>query len=105
MSRYTPAEIEANWQAAWAKNETFKAVRDETKPKQSHQQQHHAGYEREQYGYRDIFGRPLRREVPRRCRRHQRYNRDRPDGQRLACPEDRVGGQRQYRGVETDLRR
>ncbi len=33
MSRYTPAEIEARWQDAWAKTETFKAVRDESKPK------------------------------------------------------------------------
>ncbi len=33
MSRYTAAEIEAKWQEAWSKNETFKAVRDESKPK------------------------------------------------------------------------
>ncbi|MCP4824844.1 MAG: class I tRNA ligase family protein, partial [Shimia sp.] len=33
MSRYSPAEIEARWQEAWAKTETFKAVRDERKPK------------------------------------------------------------------------
>ncbi|TMM52398.1 leucine--tRNA ligase [Sulfitobacter sabulilitoris] len=33
MSRYTPAEIEARWQAAWEKTETFKAVRDAAKPK------------------------------------------------------------------------
>lgn len=33
MSRYTPAEIEARWQKAWEENETFKAVRDESKPK------------------------------------------------------------------------
>ncbi|MFY0619821.1 leucine--tRNA ligase [Shimia sp.] len=33
MSRYSPAEIEARWQEAWSKNETFKAVRDEAKPK------------------------------------------------------------------------
>jgi leucyl-tRNA synthetase len=33
MSRYSPAEIEARWQDAWAKTETFKAVRDESKPK------------------------------------------------------------------------
>ncbi len=33
MSRYSPAEIEARWQEAWAKTETFKAVRDESKPK------------------------------------------------------------------------
>ncbi len=33
MSRYTPSEIETCWQDAWAKNETFKAVRDEQKPK------------------------------------------------------------------------
>ncbi|MBO9478632.1 leucine--tRNA ligase [Shimia sp. R11_0] len=33
MSRYSPAEIEARWQDAWAKTETFKAVRDTSKPK------------------------------------------------------------------------
>jgi leucyl-tRNA synthetase len=33
MTRYTPAEIEAKWQAAWNKAETFKAVRDANKPK------------------------------------------------------------------------
>ncbi|SHH44157.1 leucine--tRNA ligase [Cognatishimia maritima] len=33
MTRYTPAEIEAKWQAAWDKAGTFKAVRDESKPK------------------------------------------------------------------------
>ena len=33
MSRYTPAEIEARWQQAWEENETFKAVRDASKPK------------------------------------------------------------------------
>ncbi|MDC0737917.1 leucine--tRNA ligase [Cognatishimia sp. SS12] len=33
MTRYSPAEIEAKWQAAWEKADTFKAVRDESKPK------------------------------------------------------------------------
>ncbi len=33
MTRYTPAQIEAKWQEAWAKADTFKAVRDENKPK------------------------------------------------------------------------
>ncbi len=33
MTRYTPAEIEPKWQTAWNEAETFKAVRDETKPK------------------------------------------------------------------------
>ncbi|MGX9352845.1 leucine--tRNA ligase [Shimia sp. W99] len=33
MSRYSTAEIEAKWQEAWAKAQTFKAVRDESKPK------------------------------------------------------------------------
>ncbi len=33
MSRYTPAEIEARWQQAWDKNETFRAVRSADKPK------------------------------------------------------------------------
>ncbi|NEK22696.1 leucine--tRNA ligase [Sulfitobacter sp. JBTF-M27] len=33
MSRYIPAEIEARWQQAWEENETFKAVRDASKPK------------------------------------------------------------------------
>ena len=33
MSRYSAAEIEAKWQEAWAKSDTFKAVRDESKPK------------------------------------------------------------------------
>ena len=33
MSRYTANEIEAKWQAAWDKQEVFKAKRDETKPK------------------------------------------------------------------------
>lgn len=33
MSRYSPAEIEARWQAAWAKDEVFKAVRSADKPK------------------------------------------------------------------------
>ncbi len=33
MSRYTPAEIEAKWQEAWSKADTFKAVRDQDKPK------------------------------------------------------------------------
>ena len=33
MTRYTPAEIEPKWQTAWNEADTFKAVRDETKPK------------------------------------------------------------------------
>ena len=33
MTRYTPAEIEARWQKAWETAETFKAVRDTSKPK------------------------------------------------------------------------
>ncbi|MBT8410310.1 MAG: leucine--tRNA ligase, partial [Octadecabacter sp.] len=33
MSSYTPSEIEAKWQAAWDKAETFKAVRSTDKPK------------------------------------------------------------------------
>ena len=33
MSRYTPAEIEPKWQAAWDAAGTFAARRDETKPK------------------------------------------------------------------------
>jgi len=33
MSRYTANEIEAKWQAAWDKQEVFKAKRDESKPK------------------------------------------------------------------------
>ncbi|MEO1238318.1 MAG: leucine--tRNA ligase [Pseudomonadota bacterium] len=33
MPRYTPSEIEPKWQAAWAKADTFKAVRDPGKPK------------------------------------------------------------------------
>ncbi|APE44859.1 leucine--tRNA ligase [Sulfitobacter alexandrii] len=33
MTRYTPAEIEARWQAAWEKDGIFKAVRDADRPK------------------------------------------------------------------------
>jgi len=33
MSRYSPAEIEAKWQQAWNKADTFKAVRSADKPK------------------------------------------------------------------------
>ncbi|MCF2871332.1 leucine--tRNA ligase [Octadecabacter sp. G9-8] len=33
MSQYAPAEIEAKWQAAWDKADTFKAVRSDDKPK------------------------------------------------------------------------
>ncbi|MFK7744750.1 MAG: leucine--tRNA ligase [Roseobacter sp.] len=33
MSRYTPAEIEARWQAVWTKNDIFKATRAAEKPK------------------------------------------------------------------------
>ena len=33
MSRYSPAEIEARWQAAWEKDAVFKAVRSADKPK------------------------------------------------------------------------
>ncbi len=33
MTTYTPAEIEAKWQATWAEAETFKAVRSADKPK------------------------------------------------------------------------
>jgi leucyl-tRNA synthetase len=33
MTRYTPAEIEAKWQAAWEKASVFKAERDPSKPK------------------------------------------------------------------------
>ncbi|WP_224825037.1 leucine--tRNA ligase [Cognatishimia sp. MH4019] len=33
MSRYAPAEIEAKWQEAWDKAETFKATRTDDKPK------------------------------------------------------------------------
>ncbi|WP_432817377.1 leucine--tRNA ligase [Sulfitobacter sp. JB4-11] len=33
MTRYTPSEIEARWQAAWEENAVFKAVRNANKPK------------------------------------------------------------------------
>ncbi len=33
MSRYSPAQIEAHWQAAWAKDKVFQAVRSADKPK------------------------------------------------------------------------
>ncbi|WP_299349545.1 leucine--tRNA ligase [uncultured Shimia sp.] len=33
MSRYSATEIEAKWQEAWDKAETFKAIRDASKPK------------------------------------------------------------------------
>ena len=33
MTRYTPAEIEAKWQAAWEKASVFKAERDASRPK------------------------------------------------------------------------
>ncbi len=33
MDRYTPSEIEAKWQKAWEDAGTFRAVRDESKPK------------------------------------------------------------------------
>ena len=33
MSSYTPAEIEAKWQAAWTKSETFKAIASANRPK------------------------------------------------------------------------
>ncbi|GFE49187.1 leucine--tRNA ligase [Roseobacter cerasinus] len=33
MTRYTPDEIEARWQEAWARDEIFKAVRSADKPK------------------------------------------------------------------------
>tara|TARA_R110002051_G_scaffold271530_1_gene331985 strand:+ start:19063 stop:21642 length:2580 start_codon:yes stop_codon:yes gene_type:complete len=33
MTTYSPAEIEAKWQAAWSDAETFKAVRSDDKPK------------------------------------------------------------------------
>ncbi|MGJ8545756.1 MAG: leucine--tRNA ligase [Sulfitobacter sp.] len=33
MQRYTPSEIETRWQAAWEKDDIFKAVRDTSKPK------------------------------------------------------------------------
>ncbi len=33
MTTYSPSEIEAKWQAAWASAETFKAVRSDDKPK------------------------------------------------------------------------
>ena len=33
MKTYSPAEIEAKWQAAWAKSETFKAVASADRPK------------------------------------------------------------------------
>ncbi|SFS89572.1 leucyl-tRNA synthetase [Sulfitobacter marinus] len=33
MSRYSPAEIESRWQAAWEKDDIFKAVRSADKPK------------------------------------------------------------------------
>jgi leucyl-tRNA synthetase len=33
MTSYTPSKIEARWQAAWDKAETFKATRSEDKPK------------------------------------------------------------------------
>tara|TARA_R110002110_G_scaffold168018_17_gene369233 strand:+ start:3618 stop:6164 length:2547 start_codon:yes stop_codon:yes gene_type:complete len=33
MTRYSPAEIEARWQAAWEKDSVFQAVRDVAKPK------------------------------------------------------------------------
>ncbi|MFK7871156.1 MAG: leucine--tRNA ligase [Roseobacter sp.] len=33
MQRYSPSEIEARWQEAWSKNDTFKAMRSADKPK------------------------------------------------------------------------
>ena len=33
MARYTPAEIEPKWQQAWEEAQTFRAVRDESRPK------------------------------------------------------------------------
>ena len=33
MSRYSAADVEPKWQAAWEAAETFKARRDEAKPK------------------------------------------------------------------------
>ncbi len=33
MTTYTPSEIEARWQAAWAEAEAFKAIRSDDKPK------------------------------------------------------------------------
>ena len=33
MSSYSPAEIEAKWQEAWAEAETFKAVATADRPK------------------------------------------------------------------------
>ena len=33
MSRYSPAEIEANWQKAWDEAGIFRARRDESRPK------------------------------------------------------------------------
>ena len=33
MSRYSPAEIEAKWQTAWAEADIFRARRDESRPK------------------------------------------------------------------------
>ena len=33
MTRYTPAEIEARWQDAWSRQDIFKAVRSQDKPK------------------------------------------------------------------------
>jgi leucyl-tRNA synthetase len=33
MTTYSPAEIEARWQAAWAAADVFKAVRSDDKPK------------------------------------------------------------------------
>ena len=33
MPSYSPAEIEARWQAAWEKNDVFQAVRNADKPK------------------------------------------------------------------------
>ena len=33
MTTYSPAEIEARWQAAWAAADVFKSVRSDDKPK------------------------------------------------------------------------
>ena len=33
MTSYTPSEIEARWQAAWADADVFRAVRSDDKPK------------------------------------------------------------------------
>ena len=80
-------------------NRVAQKIRNKTKLQHSHRQQHQPRQE-SQYNGRLQIGRGAGcRDLPHRCRCHQRYHRDRADGQNAAGAKDCIGQQWQDRRI------